>query len=96
MKILIIILFQIIIRISRQASNSYCTQTPNTMYYCKYKNANNSVDDSLVYQRPIFSGKCCWRTSNGTQGYGKCVYNEESDVNGKIKVYLVLLELKNV
>ena len=75
---MIIILFQIIRRI-KSAAYSFCSVS-TTMYQCKKRNANLTVDDSLIYQRPIFAGKCCWHSQNDTQGYGSCRYSEESDV----------------
>jgi hypothetical protein len=80
MKVSKTIILLLITRIYSRTS-SYCFNFDAAyMHGCKKRNNANNIDDSLVYRKPIFAGKCCWRTANETQGYGKCEYSEEPDI----------------
>ena len=80
MKVSKIIILFLITRVY-SAFSSYCDNFDSAyMHGCKRRNNANNIDDSFVYRKPIFAGKCCWHTDNGTQGYGKCKYLEEPDI----------------
>lgn len=80
MKVSKIIILLLITRIYSRTS-SYCFNFDAAyMHGCKRRNNGNNIDDSLVYRKPIFAGKCCWHTANETQGYGNCEYSEEPDI----------------
>ena len=67
--------------------DGYCDtfgEEQSSLIGCRRKNLNisnnpNIDDDSLLYRKPVFSGKCCWYSTIGNQSYGSCKYSEISE-----------------
>ena len=83
MKILTIVSFVVLLfQIKLYLCDSYCktlNEVSSSLIGCRLKNLINTTDDSLLYRRPVFSGKCCWYSSIGNQSNGSCSYNDMNE-----------------